>query len=117
MIAVIFEVWPAPGETATYLDLAAGLRADLETMDGFLSIERFQSLVEPQKLLSLSFWRDEEAIARWRNLSSHREAQARGRREVFQTYRLRIAAVTRDYGMSDRAQAPVDSRAAHKTEV
>lgn len=116
MIAVIFEVWPAPGQSATYLELAAGLRADLEALDGFLSIERFQSLAAPDKLLSLSFWRDEEAVARWRNAPPHRQVQARGRAEVFRGYRLRIAAVARDYGLADRAQAPVDSRAAHNRE-
>ena len=114
MIAVIFEVWPAPGERQTYLELAAALRLTLETIEGFLSIERFQSLADPDKLLSLSFWRDEEAVKRWRTLDVHRQAQARGRGGVFQTYRLRIAAVTRDYGLDDRAQAPLDSRAAHK---
>jgi heme-degrading monooxygenase HmoA len=114
VIAVIFEVWPAPGERPTYLGLAAELRATLETIEGFLSIERFQSLADPDKLLSLSFWRDEEAVQRWRTLDAHRQAQARGRAGVFQEYRLRIAAVTRDYGLADRAQAPVDSRLAHK---
>jgi heme-degrading monooxygenase HmoA len=114
VIAVLFEVWPAPGERQTYLELAAGLRSTLETIEGFLSIERFQSLADPDKLLSLSFWRDEEAVKRWRILEVHRQAQARGRAGVFQEYRLRIAAVTRDYGLADRAQAPVDSRLAHK---
>jgi heme-degrading monooxygenase HmoA len=113
VIAVIFEVWPAPGERQTYLELAAALRPTLETIEGFLSIERFQSLADPDKLLSLSFWRDEAAVARWRTLEAHREAQARGRAGVLRQYRLRIAAVTRDYGLTDRAQAPADSRAAH----
>lgn len=113
MIAVIFEVWPAPGQAGAYLELAAALRDELATIDGFLSVERFQSLGAPEKLLSLSFWRDEAAVARWRNLAAHRQAQARGRGEVFERYRLRICEVTRDYGMTDRAQAPEDSRAAH----
>ncbi len=113
MIAVIFEVWPADGRRQDYLDWAAALRRDLETMDGFLSIERFESLSEPGKMLSLSFWRDEEAVARWRNLPSHRAAQASGRREIFRDYRLRVAAVVRDYGRSERSEAPEDSRAAH----
>lgn len=113
MIAVIFEVWPAEGETQRYLDLAATLRADLDGMDGFLSIERFQSLTEPGKLLSLSFWRDEEAVRQWRNLPSHRAMQARGRGGIFRDYRLRIAGVIRDYGLGDRDEAPADSREAH----
>ena len=113
MIAVLFEVWPAAGETDTYLDLASGLRARLEQVDGFLGIERFQSLSEPGKLLSLSWWRDETAIALWRNLPEHVATQARGRSGVFRDYRLRVAAVVRDYGMADRTQAPEDSRARH----
>ena len=113
MIAVIFEVIPAPGKKQEYLDLAAQLRPDLEKLDGFISVERFASLTDENKLLSLSFWRDEEAVRRWRNLARHREAQARGRSGVFADYRLRIASVLRDYGMADRAQAPQDSRSAH----
>jgi heme-degrading monooxygenase HmoA len=113
MIAVIFEVWPSPGERGTYLDIAARLRPLLDGIDGFLSIERFESLVEPGKLLSLSFWRDEAAVAAWRNVEAHRAAQANGRTSVFRDYRLRIAAVARDYSMTDRAEAPQDSRAAH----
>jgi heme-degrading monooxygenase HmoA len=113
VIAVIFEVWPGEGEAGTYLDLAAALRPELDGIDGFLSIERFQSLSEPAKLLSLSFWRDEAAVQAWRNLPSHRRAQARGRAGVFRDYRLRIAATLRDYGMMEREQAPADSQAAH----
>jgi heme-degrading monooxygenase HmoA len=113
MIAVIFEVWPAEGERAHYLALAAGLRAELETIDGFLSVERFESLTEPGKMLSLSFWRDEAAVQAWRNRPPHRAAQALGRGEVFADYRLRIAGVVRDYGMNAREQAPSDSQAAH----
>lgn len=113
MIAVIFEVWPAKGEQAHYLDLAAALRAELETMDGFISVERFESLTDPGKLLSLSFWRDEEAVRAWRNRPAHRRTQAKARGGVFSDYRLRIAEVARDYGMNDRAEAPHDSRAAH----
>jgi heme-degrading monooxygenase HmoA len=111
MIAVIFEVWPADGHKQTYLDIAASLRAELQTMDGFISIERFQSLTDETKLLSLSFWRDEAAVAAWRNVEHHREAQKRGREGVFRDYRLRIASVVRDYGMTERAEAPADSRA------
>ncbi|SEN68189.1 Heme-degrading monooxygenase HmoA [Sphingomonas gellani] len=113
MIAVLFEAWPAAGEQDRYLDLAAALRPDLDRIDGFLSIERFESLAEPGKLLSLSFWRDEAAVAAWRNTPAHRSTQVAGRHGVFRDYRLRIADVTRDYGMNDRAQAPDDSKAAH----
>lgn len=113
MIAVIFEVWPAEGQRQHYLDIAAALRPLLEEVDGFISIERFVSLAEPGKLLSLSFWRDEEAIAQWRRLEAHRAAQRHGRARVFSDYRLRIADVVRDYGMADRAAAPADSCAYH----
>lgn len=114
MIAVIFEVWPAEGERQHYLDIAAALRADLLEIDGFISVERFQSLAEPEKMLSLSFWRDEEAVRRWRNRPDHRAAQAKGRSGVFRDYRLRIAEVSRDYTLTDRTQAPGDSRQAHR---
>jgi heme-degrading monooxygenase HmoA len=113
MIAVIFEVWASEGRKDEYLEIAASLRADLNNIDGFISVERFQSLTDPKKLLSLSFWRDEEAVRKWRNYSSHRKSQIQGRAGVFADYRLRIAAVTRDYGMTDRAAAPDDSRAIH----
>jgi heme-degrading monooxygenase HmoA len=114
MIAVIFELWPAPGRTQEYLDIAAALRPLLQEVDGFLSIERFESLSEPGKILSLSFWRDERALEQWRRLGEHRAAQARGRTEVFHDYRLRVAGVVRDYGMRARDQAPRDSRAFHE---
>jgi heme-degrading monooxygenase HmoA len=113
MIAVIFEVWPATGKTDRYLDLAASLREELQGIDGFLSVERFCSLTDPGKLLSLSFWRDEDAVREWRNRAAHRAVQAEGRAGVFRDYRLRIAGVVRDYGMNDRDEAPGDSRAAH----
>lgn len=113
MIAVIFEVWPAEGRTKEYLDLAAILRADLVTIDGFVSVERFQSLGEPGKLLSLSFWRDEASVRAWRGRPGHRATQVRGRAGIFRDYRLRIAGVSRDYGLTDREQAPIDSQAAH----
>jgi heme-degrading monooxygenase HmoA len=113
MIAVIFEVWPADGRKDDYLALAAALRAELTEIDGFISIERFQSLTDPQKLLSLSFWRDEEAVRTWRNNENHRESQAAGRNEIFADYRLRIASVVRDYGKTERAEAPADSRRLH----
>ena len=114
MIAVVFEVWPASGRKEDYLAIAASLRAELERIDGFISVERFQSLTDPGKLLSLSFWRDEEAVARWRNEVHHRESQAAGRAGIFADYRLRIASVVRDYGKSARAQATADSRGYHK---
>lgn len=114
MIAVIFEVWPAEGKTDAYLDIAGGLRPMLEEIDGFISIERFESLVKPGKYLSLSFWRDEEAVAAWRRTQEHRDAQAAGRGGIFRDYRLRVAAVSRDYGMTEhREDAPADSREAH----
>ncbi len=113
MIAVIFEVWPKAERKQKYLDLAAELRPLLSTIDGFISIERFESLHEPGKMLSLSFFRDEAAVAAWRRLEVHRAAQAKGRSEIFSDYRLRIAGVSRDYGMSNREEAPSDSRARH----
>jgi heme-degrading monooxygenase HmoA len=113
MIAVIFEVRPKPEQRQAYLDLAAELRPILETVDGFISIERFESLTEKGKILSLSFFRDEEAVAAWRNIPQHRSTQAKGRATIFENYRLRIAGVIRDYGMNERAQAPKDSRAMH----
>lgn len=117
MIAVIFEVVPAPGHKQEYLDLAASLRPALEQIDGFISIERFESLTSEGKILSLSIWRDEEAVKRWRQLESHRVAQAKGRAGVFADYRLRVAEVIRDYGMFERSQAPIDSRAMHDSKV
>ena len=117
MIAVIFEVIPAPGRKQEYLDLAASLRPELEKMDGFISIERFESLTNEGKILSLSVWRDEEAVKRWRQFDGHRAAQAKGRGGIFADYRLRVASVIRDYGMSDREQAPADSRAIHDSKA
>lgn len=114
MIAVIFEVMPAPGRKQEYLDLAAALRPELEQQEGFISIERFASLSNEGKLLSLSYWRDEEAVKNWRSIEAHRLAQARGRAGVFADYRLRVASVLRDYGMNERDQAPADSRKAHE---
>ncbi len=113
MIAVIFEVWPADGHKQEYLDIAAALRPLLDDVDGFISIERFESLYEPGKILSLSFWRDEQAVEAWRQLEPHRAAQAKGRASVFQDYRLRVAGVIRDYGMECRTEAPPDSRQFH----
>jgi heme-degrading monooxygenase HmoA len=112
MIAVVFEVWPKAGHKQQYLDVAATLRPLLEEIDGFISIERFESLTEPGKILSLSFFRDEAAVAAWRNLPAHRAAQEKGRAELFADYRLRIAGVIRDYGMYERAEVPADSHAA-----
>ncbi len=114
MIAIIFEVQPAPGRKDDYLRIAAGLRPLLEQIDGFISVERFQSLTNPDKLLSISFFRDEEAVKTWRTTIAHRNAQTMGRDGVFSGYRLRVAHVLRDYGMHERAEAPADSLAAHK---
>ncbi|HET7462708.1 MAG TPA: antibiotic biosynthesis monooxygenase [Longimicrobium sp.] len=113
MIAVIFEVQPHDGCLEPYLDIAAELKPLLATIDGFISIERFQSLVAPGRILSLSFWRDEQAVAEWRRMEPHRAAQVKGRAGLFRDYRLRIASVVRDYGLSARDQAPADSRAVH----
>ncbi len=113
MIAVIFEVVPRSDQKQAYLDAAAALRPHLEKIDGFVSVERFESLNIPGKILSLSYWRDEDAVRRWRNLEPHRRTQAAGRQHIFQDYRLRVAQVLRDYGMTDRMQAPGDSREAH----
>jgi heme-degrading monooxygenase HmoA len=113
MIAVIFEVRPKPEHKQEYLDIAAGLRPILETIDGFISVERFESLTDKGKILSLSFFRDEAAVEAWRNVVDHRKAQAKGRAKIFENYRLRIASVIRDYGMDEREQAPKDSLAVH----
>ena len=113
MVSVIFEVWPHPEHRQGYLAWAAELKVELEKMEGFLSIERFQSLTDPDKLLSLQFWRDDACLTAWRNLEAHRAAQSAGRGTMFREYRLRIAEVTRDYGLNERAEAPADSRAAH----
>jgi heme-degrading monooxygenase HmoA len=114
MIAVIFEVVPAEGRKESYLDHAARLRPELEKIDGFISVERFQSLTQPGKILSLSFFRDEEAIAEWRNHEKHRITQAAGRGGIFEDYRLRIGEIVRDYGMTERREhAPKDSQDRH----
>ncbi|MCV3273478.1 antibiotic biosynthesis monooxygenase family protein [Roseobacter sinensis] len=114
MIAVIFEVEPADGRKDDYLDVAAKMRPMVDEVEGFISVERFQSLTDPKKLLSLSFFEDEAAVARWRTLAAHRAAQDAGRDGLFSDYRLRIAGVIRDYGMVDRAEAPADSKARHE---
>lgn len=114
MIAIIFEVEPTEGRTPEYLDVAAAMRPLAEEIEGFISVERFESLTQPGKLLSLSFWEDEAAVERWRRLAAHRQAQARGRGGIFADYRLRVAHVLRDYGMNERAEAPGDSRVAHE---
>ncbi|GJL83798.1 MAG: antibiotic biosynthesis monooxygenase [marine bacterium B5-7] len=112
MIAVIFEVIPNPDHKQAYLDEAAVLRPLLESIDGFISVERFSSLTDPTKILSLSFFESEEAVATWRNLVEHRSAQSKGRFKYFNDYRLRVASVLRDYGMNVREQAPPDSKSA-----
>lgn len=114
MIAIIFEVWPAEGKFDDYMDIAGKLRPMLQDVDGFISVERFESLTEPGKYLSLSFWRDEEAVAAWRRVEEHRAAQSAGRGGLFSDYRLRVAGVLRDYGMAEhREDAPADSREIH----
>ena len=117
MIAVIFEVWPKPEHKQEYLDLAAELKPILETIDGFISVERFESITEKGKMLSLSFFRDEAAVEAWRNIPQHRRTQSKGRAVIFENYHLRIAGVIRDYGMHDRAQAPKDSRVTHDVQT
>ena len=113
MIAVIFEVIPTREGKEEYLEIAASLREHLNNIPGFLSIERFQSLTNPEKLLSLSFWEDEKAIAEWRNLEEHRQAQSKGRQRLFKEYRIRVSNITRDYSMTSRHEAPVDSKKVH----
>jgi heme-degrading monooxygenase HmoA len=114
IIAVIFEVWPAAGRADENFAIAGQLRADLEKVDGFISVERFESLTQKGKFLSLSFWRDEAAVEAWRTLAEHRVAQRAGRDHVFRDYRLRVASVIRDYGMRERDEAPADSREVHR---
>lgn len=114
MVVVIFEVWPAPGRKPEYLDIAARLKPELEAIDGFISVERFQSLTDEGKILSVSFWRDEKAVQAWRNAENHRRAQAKGRSSTFSDYRIRVASVVRDYGMRKREEVPQDSRAVHE---
>ncbi|MBI3139056.1 MAG: antibiotic biosynthesis monooxygenase [Sphingobacteriales bacterium] len=114
MIAVLFEASPAKGKWEEYLELAAGLRPELSKIEGFISMERFQSIADPEKVLSLSFWKDEESLIQWRNIELHRKAQQEGRNSIFEHYRLRVATVQRDYGMTEREQAPDDSNQFHK---
>jgi heme-degrading monooxygenase HmoA len=109
MIAVIFEAVPHSDRTQDYLDAAAQLRPRLSHVDGFISIERFESLSQPGRILSLSFWRDEAAVAQWRNDEAHRAIQLAGRTTIFADYRLRVAEVLRDYGMHEREEAPEKS--------
>ena len=113
MLAVIFELEPIAQSKQQYLEIAAALAPELSKIDGFISIERFESLNQPGKLLSLSFWRDEAAISAWRNLEQHRTAQQAGRDQLFRDYRLRVASVVRDYGLEQRETAPVDSQDYH----
>ena len=113
MIAVIFEFTPIEGHFADYKALAEGLADDVSKAEGFISIERFESISRPGNFVSLSYWRDEESVRRWRNLQQHREAQAKGRGGIFSSYRLRVAQVLRDYTMDERKQAPEDSLSFH----
>jgi len=111
MIAIIFESKPHPDQRERYLEAAARLKPLLADQDGFISVERFESLTEPGKLLSISFWRDEEAVAKWRQVEQHRRIQQAGRKSIFADYRLRVAAVVRDYSLNERDEAPEDSKA------
>lgn len=113
MIAVIFEAFPAKEKWDRYLDIAAELRPELSKIEGFISIERFHSIADPEKVLSLSFWDNEECIMQWRNIELHRIAQAEGRKSIFEDYRIRVAHVVRDYTLADRGQAPEDSQSIH----
>lgn len=113
MLAVIFEVWPHEDRKDQYLALAANMKKHLEGFDGFISVERFESLTEPGKLLSVSFWRDEAALDNWRRLEEHRAMQKMGRESMFRDYHLRIASVMRDYSLTERDEAPADSKALH----
>ncbi len=114
MIAVIFEALPVAGQKPAYLDAAASLKPLLSQIDGFISVERFESLSQPGKILSLSFWRDEKAVACWRNLEAHRTVQSAARKEIFTDYQIRVACVVRDYEMNQRLDAPEDSRQVHE---
>ena len=113
MIAVIFEFTPAEGRFSDYMDLVGTLKADLDKADGFISLERFESITSKGKFVSLQFWRDEEAVRKWRNLQKHREAQKKGRAGIFASYRLRVAQVMRDYTMDERSETPKDSQQVH----
>ena len=113
MIAVIFEFTPAEGRFPEYMDLVGELKSDLARAEGFISLERFESITSKGKFVSLQFWRDEESVRKWRNVQKHRAAQAKGRAGIFASYRLRIAEVVRDYTMDERGEAPDDSRSFH----
>lgn len=114
MIAIIFEVYPNDGKLDEYLDIAAKIRPIAEATEGFISVERFQSLTNPEKYLSISYFEDEAAVDRWRNIAEHRKAQIRGRRDIFDDYRIRVVSILRDYGMNDRSRVPTDSIDVHK---
>jgi len=109
MICVIFEVIPKKERKNEYFEIASELKVTLAEMEGFVSIERFQSLTDQTKFLSLSFWKDEESVRIWREQAFHRQAQVKGRNRIFDNYRLRVATVIRDYGMKERLQAPKTS--------
>ncbi|MCX2679572.1 antibiotic biosynthesis monooxygenase [Galbibacter sp. EGI 63066] len=113
MIVVIFEAWIKQGQKEEYFDIASKLKNELSKVDGFISIERFQSVSVPDKLLSLSVWRDEEAVKKWRNIEMHRQAQSKGRQSIFKDYRIRIGSVVRDYGLLNRKESPKDSKVTH----
>lgn len=105
MIVVVFQVTMREGQEQRYFDLAAELRPELEKIEGFVSVERFQSLATPGKYVSLSFWRDEEAVRRWRSQGAHRIAQELGKKEIFADFRISIGHLVRDYTLAERAAA------------
>jgi heme-degrading monooxygenase HmoA len=96
MFAVIFEVQPKKGRQDQYLELAKFLKPELERIDGFIDNERFASRQIEGRVLSLSTWRDEKAVIRWRTLAVHHGVQEKGRTEVFADYHLRVGEITSD---------------------
>lgn len=107
MIAVISEVWPRADRRGDYFALSDELRPLLQQLDGFLSVERFESAADPGKFVSLSFWRDEQSLKAWRDLEQHRLVMAKGRSGILRDYRIRVTQVTLDYSMNERANAPL----------
>src|SRR5579884_788552 len=115
MFSVIFEVLPADGKKAAYLDLAKHLKPMLERIDGFVDNERFESQLRPGWVLSHSTWRDEKSLVRWRTEGEHHRVQEKGRFEIFQDYHLRIGDVTAD--TDPPKNAPVKEQRFDETEV
>jgi len=102
MHVVVFEVTVKPDVGHRYFDIAAELKPELEKIDGFLSVERFESMLTPHKYLSLSFWRDEDSVARWREHGMHQSAQMLGKSEIFADFRISVAEIKRQYTLADR---------------